>query len=266
MNQLTELLSKKQNRLLSVFFTAGYPQLDSTTEVLLSLQESGIDFVEVGMPYSDPLADGPVIQHTNTIAIDNGMTIKNMFSQLHAVKNERKIPVILMGYLNPVLQFGMEAFCREASQAGVSGIILPDLPMAEYKEHYDRLFRAHDLHFIFLITPTTKPERIREIDHASSAFIYAVSASATTGAGSSQTADGSREHKIDYLKRIASMKLDHPVVVGFGIHDHDTLKDAWQWASGAIVGTAYLQELHQAEDEREAIKALLKKLGDRVSG
>jgi tryptophan synthase alpha chain len=156
-------------------------------------------------------------------------------------------------------------FAGRPEQAGVSGIILPDLPLAEYKEQYQHIFQAHDLHFIFLITPTTKPERIREIDHASSAFIYAVSASATTGTGSPQAADGVRGHKIDYLKRIASMKLDHPVIVGFGIHDHDTLKDAWEWASGAIVGTAYLQELGQADHEREAIKTLLEKLGGRAS-
>lgn len=261
MNPLTALTRKKRERLLSVFFTAGYPGLDSTKRILLSLQENQVDFVEIGMPYSDPLADGPVIQQTNTIAIANGMSIPVLFSQLHELKDDLKIPFLLMGYLNPVLQYGVERFCRDARHAGASGIILPDLPLYEYKAYYQRVFSENGLHFIPLITPTTKAARIREIDALGTAFIYAVSASATTGRSDSERAEAARNEKITYLAGIRDMGLKTPVVVGFGINNQETLSDAWQWSSGAIIGSAYLQELSKAEDESEAIKRLLDKIG-----
>lgn len=256
MNLLTDILEARRQKLFSIFFTAGYPSLDSTSRILYSLQGNGVDFVEVGMPYSDPLADGPVIQRTNTVAIANGMRMQMLFSQLKKTKNQLHMPVVLMGYLNPVLQFGPESFCREAREAGVSGVILPDLPLMEYKEHYADLFRAHDLHVIFLVTPTTKPEKIKEIDDLSTAFIYAVSASATTGTPSEGEALQARERKIKYLQSLEQMNLKHPVMVGFGINDPDSLSDAWTHASGAIVGTAYLNQLAETDDEANAIGKL----------
>lgn len=265
MNALTDLLKRKHEKLLSVFFTAGYPLADSTGKILLSLQDNGIDFIEAGMPYSDPLADGPVIQHTNTVAIGNGMTLDMLFDQLEQIKDRLFAPVILMGYLNPVLQYGMEAFCKRARKAGLSGVILPDLPMREYVEQYRDLFQANELHFIFLITPTTSETRIYEIDQHSTAFIYAVSASATTGRqqggkGGSGDSDNERKARIRYLERLKAMNLNHPVVVGFGIRDKATLDDAWQYASGAIIGTAYLNILGHEPEESVAIRKLLQKI------
>ncbi len=253
MNELTKLLDKKSDNLLSIFFTAGFPTLDSTTGVLLSFQDAGVDFVEVGIPYSDPLADGPVIQQTSTVAIRNGMTMDLLFTQLERLKGKLRTPLILMGYLNPVLQYGVEDFCKKARDAGVSGVILPDLPMHEYTSQYKKLFRDYGLHFVFLITPSTKEDRIREIDRESTAFIYAVSTASTTGSAN----DNAREQKLAYLKRLKEMRLSHPVVVGFGIHDRVTLQDAWDHASGAIIGTAYLQLLAKTSDEQKAIHELI---------
>lgn len=270
MNELTKLLSRKQEKLLSVFYTAGYPNLDSTDKIILSLQENHIDFVEVGMPYSDPLADGPVIQQTNTVAIHNGMTLDVLFSQLEQVKNQLHIPAILMGYLNPVLQYGMEAFCKRAANAGVSGVILPDLPLQEFQEQYAAMFHAYGLHFIFLVTPTTSEKRIREIDRLSTAFIYAVSASSTTGRedvgldAASETSvsipDHQRQDKLNYLERLKNMNLSHPVVVGFGINDSKTLADAWKFGAGAIIGTAYLKLFGPEKKEQDVIRELLKQI------
>ncbi len=259
MNALTTLLNQKTEKLFSIFFTAGYPSLDSTAAVLYSFQDAGVDFVEVGIPYSDPLADGPVIQRTSTAAIHNGMTIETLFGQLRGLKGQLRTPLVLMGYLNPVLKFGMEAFCKHARDAGVSGVILPDLPMHEFTSQYKKLFQAYGLHFIFLITPSTKEERIRMIDKESTAFIYAVSTTSTTGGVN----DDGRQQKLSYLRRLQEMNLSHPVVVGFGIHDKTTINDAWDHASGAIIGTAYLQLLAKVENEREAISELHKMIGDQ---
>ncbi len=270
MNELTNLLSRKQEKLISVFYTAGYPRLDSTEKIMLSLQDNHIDFVEIGMPYSDPLADGPVIQQTNTVAINNGMTLDVLFSQLDHLKNQLRIPVILMGYLNPVLQYGMEAFCERAASAGVSGVILPDLPLLEFQEQYADFFHAFGLHFIFLVTPTTSEKRIRKIDSLSTAFIYAVSASSTTGrqdavqASENETSgsisDHQRQDKLNYLDRLKNMDLSHPVVVGFGINDSNTLADAWKFGAGAIIGTAYLKLFGPDINEQDVIKKLLKQV------
>lgn len=280
MNALSERLRTKTKELFSVFFTAGFPHLNSTEKILLSLQRHGVDFVEIGIPYSDPLADGPVIQYTNTVALQNGMSLDVLFSQLEAIKKGIDIPIILMGYLNPVLQYGIEKFCKRATQLGVSGVILPDMPLAEYQTVYRALFMEHKLHMIFLVTPTTREERIRQIDEASTAFIYAVSTSSTTGTQSKKPmhptsqADkegkemrdeelfmAERDKKNNYLKRLRSMQLTHPIMVGFGIHDRDTLSDAWEHANGAIVGTAFLNGLIDKEDEDDAILLLKQKTG-----
>jgi tryptophan synthase alpha chain len=256
MNALTELLERKNKNLLSIYFTAGYPKKESTVAIIQSLQAGGADFLEIGFPFSDPLADGPVIQHTSQEAIRNGMSLEVLLDQLTRAKAEISIPLILMGYLNPVLRTGMETFCRKAAEAGVSGVILPDLPPDEYESGYMELFRSYNLHMIFLVTPETGRERIKMIDDLGSGFIYAVSSSSTTG-----RQDSFSNLQTDYLKRLKSMKLRNPVMTGFGIHNSNTLKTVWEYSAGAIVGTAYLKALMSSSDEKKAIDLLLAQLG-----
>jgi tryptophan synthase alpha chain len=256
MNPLKNLISRKREKLLSLFFTAGYPDRDSTLNIIQVSEKHGIDFLEVGMPYSDPLADGPVIQESSTRAIANGMTMELLFRQLEPESSNIKIPLLLMGYLNPVLQFGMDRFLQKANGCGVSGVILPDLPMKEYLEDYKPLFQKYDLSFVSLITPQTSEERIRMIDENSDSFIYAVSSASTTGKqqnfGQAQT---------DYFARIKKMNLKNPVVAGFGIHNEQTLQQAWQNVNGAICGSAFLKKLAANQDTEQAIQALLNDLG-----
>lgn len=256
MNQLTTLLTNKREKILSIFFTAGYPEISSTSSILQSLQKHGVDLVEVGIPYSDPLADGPVIQQTSTKAIANGMTVDTLFAQLDELKGKITIPMVLMGYLNPVLQYGVERFCKRAQAAGVSGVILPDMPLEVYEETYRAIFSKHGLHVIFLVSPNTKPERIRRIDELSTSFIYAVSSSATTGKQS-----GFGAEQTEYLVRLQAMKLRSPILVGFGIHSSETLNAVWGNAQGAIIGTAYVKLLSDFITVDEAIVRLKKQLG-----
>lgn len=258
MNLLTELLERKRRNLLSIYFTAGYPEKDSTVRIIRSLGREGIDFAEVGFPFSDPLADGPVIQQTGTQAIRNGMSLGLLLEQLKAVRSEISVPLVIMGYLNPVLQMGMEQFCRKAGEAGISGVILPDLPPEEYETGYKHLFLANDLHMIFLVTPETSRERIKKIDRLGSGFIYAVSSSSTTGRRKEFS-----PQQIGYLLRLKKMKLKNPVLTGFGIHNSKTLQTVWEHSAGAIIGTAYLRELVDNPVEDDAIAALLIKLGLR---
>ena len=241
-NKLTQLFQQKNKNLLNVYCTAGYPKLSSTTEVLFALQENGVDMIEVGMPYSDPIADGPVIQQSNMVAIENGMTIELLFEQLNSVKNTITVPLIMMGYLNPVLQYGLEKFCEDAAAAGIAGIILPDLPMYEYEELYAPLFKKYNLCFIFLITPQTSEERIKKADKLSSGFLYAVSSSSTTGSNLN------KEDKTAYFERIADIKLKNPLMIGFGINDRATFDTACNYASGAIIGSAYIKALTENND------------------
>ncbi len=242
MNKLDELFSIKKNRLLNIFCTAGYPRKESTTDVILALQKHGADMIEIGMPYSDPIADGPVIQQSNMIALQNGMNMSLLFEQLNDIKEQIRIPIILMGYLNPVLQYGMEKFCEDASRAGVSGIILPDLPMYEYETYYSSIFKKQGLHFIFLVTPETSNERIKKADKLSRGFLYAVSSSATTGGVGQQCSPE------DYFERLQAMKLKNPVLIGFGISDKESFKRACSYASGAIIGSAYIKALSHSEN------------------
>ena len=241
-NKLTQLFRQKNKNLLNVYCTAGYPKLSSTTEVLFALQENGVDMIEVGMPYSDQIADGPVIQQSNMVAIENGMTIELLFEQLNSVKNTITVPLIMMGYLNPVLQYGLEKFCEDAAAAGIAGIILPDLPMHEYEELYAPLFKKYKLCFIFLITPQTSEERIKKADKLSSGFLYAVSSSSTTGNNLN------KEDKTGYFERIADIKLKNPLMIGFGINDRATFDTACNYASGAIIGSAYIKALTENND------------------
>lgn len=237
MNRLEQIFTEKQSNILNVYCTAGYPKKDSTTQVIEALQNCGADIIELGIPYSDPIADGPVIQQSNMQALENGMSIPLLFEQLKNIRDNINIPIILMGYLNPVLQFGIEKFCEAAAAVGVDGIILPDLPMYEFETQYQQYFKKYDLKFIFLITPETSNERITQIDKLSSGFIYAVSSSATTGNTKAI------EDQESYFKKLAAMKLINPILVGFGIKDKETFNAACKHTNGAIIGSAYINAL-----------------------
>lgn len=256
MNPLQKHLKTKSEKLLSLFFTAGYPHLDSTESIIASAEKAGVDFLEVGMPYSDPLADGPVIQQSSSEAIANGMSIRLLFNQLEQIKGKYSIPLLLMGYLNPVLQYGTEKFLQQAKDCGVSGLILPDLPMEEYRDEYQSLFEKYDLSFVFLITPHTHENRVRLIDSLSNAFIYVVSTAATTG---KQQEFGQAQQA--YFSRLVSMNLQNPLITGFGIHDSQTLQQAWQYLNGAICGSAFLKKLRENNSPPAAMESLMADLG-----
>lgn len=251
MSRLNELFKRKSSRVLNVYCTAGFPNADSTLQVMKALQDSGADIIELGMPYSDPLADGPVIQHSSSIALQQGMTIAKLFADLKDFRKDIKIPVILMGYLNPVLQYGFERFCQDAAAAGVDGFILPDLPEYEYETIYGPLMKAHGLDMIFLVTPETSEERVRRLDKLSSGFLYAVSSSSTTGSGKQM---GSVE---SYLERLQGYRLQNPVLVGFGIRNKETFDAACKHANGAIIGSAYIQTLEHADNMAQATQEFL---------
>ena len=255
MNRIDKLFSENQKDILNVYCTAGFPNLEDTLPVLYALQKHGADMVEIGMPYSDPLADGPVIQQSSMIALQNGMTIQKLFEQLKDCRTSGDggfhLPLILMGYLNPVLQFGIEKFCTMAKEAGVDGIILPDIPVYEYENEYKKYFEDNDLHFIFLITPETSEERIRKIDELSKGFIYAVSSSSTTG--SNKEIDQQEK----YFLKLQKMNLKNPVLVGFGIKDRQTFNAACKYTNGAIIGTAYIKALQNGADIESATQQFL---------
>jgi tryptophan synthase alpha chain len=256
MSRLQHLFQTKTHNILNVYCTAGYPQLESTVPVMKALQANGADIIELGMPYSDPLADGPVIQQSNMIALANGITITKLFEQLKDMRQNTPlgdvgIPVILMGYMNPVLQYGFEKFCADAAAVGVDGLILPDLPQYEFETEYGAVIKKYNLDFIFLITPETSTERIRQIDALSSGFIYAVSSSSTTGNNKAiQDQEG-------YFKRLNEMKLKNPILVGFGIKDRQTFLAACQHTRGAIIGSAFVKALEQSTDVSSSTKEFL---------
>lgn len=243
MNAINYLFKNKKNS-LSVYFTAGFPLLQDTTTILKSLQENGVDMIEIGMPFSDPLADGPTIQRSSEQALDNGMSIKVLFEQLQKFKNERpEVPLILMGYLNPVMQYGVELFCKHASEIGISGIIIPDLPLNDYLENYKSIFESYNLKNIFLITPQTSVERIHLIDEHSDGFIYMVSSSSTTGTNAAIV-----EEQELYFKRIQAMQLKNPLMIGFGISNVSTFSKACEYANGAIIGSAFIKAIEKSEN------------------
>lgn len=251
MSRLKDLFTRKSNRVLNIYCTAGYPKLDSTLGVMQTLQENGADVIELGIPYSDPLADGPVIQESGAVALQNGMTIKTLIAQLQQLRSTVSVPVILMGYLNPVLQYGFEKFCRDVSAAGVDGLILPDLPIREFETEYGPVMKKYRLDFIFLVTPETSEERIRKIDALSTGFVYAVSSSSTTGK------DKNFSDVEVYLKRLKAMELSNPVLVGFGIKDKSTFDSACAYANGAIIGSAYIKALQENPDITTSTKQFL---------
>lgn len=240
MNRLQQLFEKKPTGLLSIYYTAGYPNLNDTLTIAETLEKCGADFLEIGFPYSDPVADGPVIQASSKQALDSGMTLSVLFDQLKDLRKQVKIPILLMGYVNVMLQYGVESFCEKCKEVGVDGCIIPDLPMYEYEEMYRSTFEKYGLSNIFLVTPQTSEERIRKIDGLSNAFIYLVSSSATTGSNLSVSGSASA-----YFERISKMNLQTPVMIGFGISDKATYQAACNFASGAIIGSAFVKALDQ---------------------
>lgn len=245
--RLELLTGKKKSKLLNVYCTAGFPALNDTLTILKTLEENGADIIELGMPYSDPLADGPVIQQSGSIALANGMSIAVLFEQLKNFRETIQTPVVLMGYLNPVLQYGFERFCTDAAACGIDGLILPDLPEYEFENEYGSIIKKHGLNFIFLVTPETSDERIKKLDSLSTGFLYAVSSSSTTGADKNMT-DVSA-----YLQRLNSLQLKNPVLVGFGIKDKASFEKACEQANGAIIGTAYIKALQQQPENIQTV-------------
>lgn len=238
MNRISETFSKKSSRILSVYFTAGYPELNDTLKLMRLLQDNGADMIEVGFPFSDPIADGTVIQNSSYIALQNGMTLKLLFAQLAEMRKTIQIPVILMGYLNPVVQMGFETFCQNCKSVGVDGFIIPDLPADVYIKEYKSIVEKYELSNIMLVTPETSDDRIRIIDEHSNGFVYLVSAASTTGARNSFS-----EEQVSYFKRVNEMKLKNPLMIGFGISNKSTLESAFGNAHGAIIGSAYIKAL-----------------------
>ncbi len=237
MNRINKTLNRDK-KLLSIYFTAGYPNLEDTTKIIRDLETSGVDFIEIGLPFSDPLADGPTIQESSTKALKNGMTTTKLFDQLKGIRETVKIPLIIMGYFNPMLQFGVEKFCQKCQEAGIDGLIIPDLPVDVYNEEYKAIFEHYGIINIFLITPQTSEERIRFIDSVSGGFIYMVSSASVTG-----STKGFGEDTQAYFKRISSMNLKNPQIIGFGINDKETFNQATEFAAGAIIGSAFVKHL-----------------------
>ena len=252
MSRLSDLFKKQNERILNVYCTAGFPQLNSTLQVMESLQASGTHIIELGMPYSDPLADGEVIQSSGNIAIANGMTIDVLFDQLAKMRDRIHIPVVLMGYMNPIIQYGFESFCKKAKEVGVDGLILPDLPLFEFEHFYGKIINEYGLDFIFLVTPETPEDRVRKLDALSTGFLYAVSSSATTGK------DKDFSKVALYLQKLQNMQLKNPVLVGFGIKDKDTFNAVCAYSNGAIIGSAYINALAKGADVHETTAQFLK--------
>ena len=257
MNRLKELLNKKTENLLSVYFTAGFPKLDSTVDVINALCAVGVDMIEVGIPFSDPMADGKVIQQSSTVALRNGMTLRLLLDQVEeARKVNPNTPFIAMGYMNPIMQMGTETFFKRAKDAGIDGVIIPDLPFDVYMEEYKELSDRYDIPMIMLITPETSDERIRLIDEYCEGFIYMVSAASTTGAR-----DSFDETQLNYFKRIDSLDLKHPRLIGFGISNKTTYDEACRYSSGAIIGSQFIKCLESTATPEAAVNQLLDKIG-----
>lgn len=244
MNRIDQAFEEKKKNLLNVYFTAGFPEFEDTLRVAKALEEAGADILEIGLPFSDPVADGPTIQESSTKALDNGMTLIKLFDHLENLRDHVNVPVLLMGYINPVLQFGIENFCKKCQEIGIDGLILPDLPMSEYEEMYEPIFKKYGLYNVFLITPQTSEQRIRKIDQLSNGFIYMVAAASITGAKNEIS-----EEQIAYFNRVNNMGLNNHRMIGFGISNHETFTKACNYAGGAIVGSAFIKQLSQDASE-----------------
>ncbi|MEX2513674.1 MAG: tryptophan synthase subunit alpha [Cyclobacteriaceae bacterium] len=252
MNRIDHLFHTKKENILSIYFTAGFPKLEDTLDIMEAIESAGADIIEIGVPYSDPIADGPTIQESNMVALKQGMSLKKLFEQLKGMRKKVSIPVILMGYLNPIVQYGMEAFCEKCQEVGVDGVILPDLPMQQYLKEYKEIFDRHDLRNTFLISPQTSPERIREIDQHSDGFIYMVSSASITGAKREVTPD-----QIAYFQRVRDMGLNNPRLIGFGISDKSSFQTAAKYSNGAIIGSAFINVLKASKDLKNDIKSYI---------
>jgi tryptophan synthase alpha chain len=251
MNRIKQLFEKKPRDILSIYFTAGFPHLYDTVDVIKELQANGIDLIEIGIPFSDPMADGPTIQASGTVALKNGMTLKKLFDQLANIRQGITIPLIMMGYLNPIMQYGFENFCKDCQKVGIDGAIIPDLPFDDYIKEYKPIADKYDIKIIMLITPETSEDRIRLIDEHTDGFIYMVSSASTTGAQNSFD-----DKKQEYFKKIDSMNLRNPRLIGFGISNKATLDAAMANASGAIIGSKFITLLNDSENIKEAVLEL----------
>jgi len=255
MNLLQQKLKSLNKPLLSVYFTAGFPETESTSKIILALEKSGVDMVEIGLPFSDPLADGIVIQQSSQKALENGMSLQKYLTQIEEIRPLSKMPFILMGYYNPVYQFGMENLLRQCQKIGIDALIIPDLPPLEYQEKYQNLFEQYNISFVFLITPQTSPERMLFIDQLSTTFIYAVSSAATTG--NSLEMD---ENKLAYFQRLKSAGLKHPIIIGFGIDNNQNFNMATKYAAGAIIGSAYIKAISQSTNIEKDTETFIRKI------
>lgn len=257
MNRINQLFNDKSSNILSIYFCAGHPTLQGTADVIKALQDNGVDMVEIGIPFSDPMADGPVIQDAATKALHNGMTLRTLFEQLAGIRRHVTMPLVMMGYLNPIMQYGFEQFCKSCNEVGVDGVIIPDLPFKDYMEEYREVANRYDVKIIMLITPETSDERIRLIDDNTDGFIYMVSSASTTGA--QREFDASKQA---YFKHINDMRLRNPRMIGFGISNKQTLESATSNAAGAIIGSKFVALLNEHGDADKAIKALRKALSE----
>ena len=260
MNRLDQLFRHKDKDILNIYFTAGYPNLEDTVQIIVGLAEAGTDLIEIGMPYSDPLADGPTIQESGTQALKNGMNLAILFDQIKAARAHTEVPLVLMGYFNQVMQYGEQAFFDQCKAVGVDGLILPDLPLDVYEQEYKDMIEAAGLHISFLITPQTEEKRIRKVDELSKGFIYMVSNAAITGAKS-----GISEEQIAYFNRVAQMQLKHPRLIGFGISNHETFSTACQYAAGAIIGSAFIKALAKSSSIQKTTKDFVKQIRGTVN-
>ncbi len=240
MQRFTQLFSEKSSQILNIYTTAGFPKLDSTEEVVLRLAGAGADIIELGMPYSDPLADGTTIQQSSQIALANGMTLDKLFAQAKTIREQSSVPIVLMGYFNQMLQYGEERFLTSAQDAGIDALIIPDLPMDIYERDYKSMFESRDIGIAFLVTPETSEERIKQADRLSNAFLYVVSQSKVTGGSSDISSE-----QLSYFERLNNMSLDTPRLIGFGIHDAATFQRACSYGHGAIIGSAFIRHLDQ---------------------
>lgn len=257
MNRIKQLFENKKKDILSIYFTAGYPNLNDTCDVIRELENNGIDLIEVGIPFSDPMADGPTIQASGTVALHNGMTLRLLFDQLKNIRKDVSIPLIMMGYLNPIMRYGFDNFCKKCKEIGLDGAIIPDLPFDDYINEYKPIADKYDIKIVMLITPETSDERIRLIDEHTDSFIYMVSSAATTGA--QQSFD---DKKQAYFRKINGMNLRNPRLIGFGISNKATLEAAQANSSGAIIGSKFITLLKESANIKEAVKALKDSLAE----